>query len=224
MLLKYSFLFFLCLSTLFSTAQTDSLQQAAFESAGLALKDGGLVVLLPTKSKTIAAMEELLISGDLSKNRQLSLSVRLEDTRHEVLRDQEWIMELLYEYYTVGDLYFIYDHDWPSVKNGAQTGYFLNHNLDLDNKISSPDNFLILCKGTPDPSKYTVREAFMLYDQHGNDLPPTFPSISGLAEPFLPFTFTKEQIDFARYKRAVKKLSRNLKEVVNYIVTKQKGN
>lgn len=224
MLQKYSFLFFFCLSTLFSTAQTDSLQQAAFESAGLALKDGGLVVLLPTKSKTIAAMEDLLTSGDLSKNRQLSLAVRLEDIKKDVIRDQEWIIELLDEYYTVGDLYFIYDHDWPTIKDSTQAGYFLNHNLDYDSKISSPEKFLILRKGTPDPAKYTVREAFILYDQDGQDLADPFPSIAGLAEPFLPFTITKEQIDFARYKRAIKKLSRNLKGVVNYIVAKQEGN
>ncbi len=197
-------LFFLGQHTLI--AQELASDEERMEAAVKALTEGGLVVLLPTKAKTIHALEEMLANGQLAQKSRIQLKKRLEYTKSNVKRDQEWIISLFSRYYTSGATYFIFDTDFKNLKNEQLTGYFLDKNLAIDPSIKRPDDFLIVRKGSPDQGQYTTGEALIVYDKNGDDLPALFPSVAsmwGLA-------FSKDQVDFMRYRNAIRKLSSRL--------------
>ena len=207
-----SILFFLLLfgfNAIFTQAsQTD---EERMEMAINAITQGGLVVLLPTKSKTIKALEKTLTDGDLSQKSRVQLAKRLDNTKSIVQRDQKWLITFFDRYYTSGGVYFIYDKDLKNLQSDTSTGYFLDKNLVTDLSINRPDDFLIVRKAIPDQVHYTTRDALIVYDKEGNDLPPQFPSVS----PLWGLGLSKDRIDFMRYRNAVKKLSLRFEQMID---------
>lgn len=196
-------LFSLFLSFNSISTQTSNTNEEQMEAAINAVKTGGLVILLPTKAKTLAALEETLTNENFTEKSKNQIRRRIDETKNNIKRDQEWIVALFDRYYTAGDTYFIYDTDFKNLKNGLLSGYFLDKNLAISSSIERPENFLIVRKGNPDQSQYTTREALIVYDKNGADLPRPFPSVS----PLWGLALSKDQVDFMRYRNAIRKLS-----------------
>lgn len=207
----FSILFFLLLfgfNMVF--AQTSFTDEERMEAAVSTIKKGGLVILLPTKTKTINALEEALTGKDLSQKNQIQFTKRLDNTKSIVKRDQEWLITFFARFYTSGDTYFIYDTNFKKLKEGIPHGYFLDKNLEINSTINCPDNFLIVRKSIPNQVQYTTGDALIVYDSKGNDLPPLFPSVS----PLWGMGLSKDRVDFMRYRNSVKKLSLRFERMI----------
>lgn len=140
------------------------------------LKDGTLIVRLPSKTKKIEALKKILSDKTIDAGDKRRTKKLLDNTIRERDNYRKEIMEAFAEHYSFSNYLFINDTSSVSLKKGVKQGIFLHKELyvDAELKLETPDYFL-LRNGTTDPSKSAGIEAFIVANSQNEDLEKPFP-------------------------------------------------
>ena len=177
--------FFLITLLLFSTkvafAQNDPFLPAK-ERKAIAikeiktLKDGVLVVRLPSNSKKMAALQALIDGGKLKKATLKRTQEQLESTKYTTKLFSETMIRAFEAYYQFSDVLFMYDTAATQLKGGQLSGFFLNDSLEVAPSAGLKDtSFLVLRFGLTRSSRGQSIEAAVLMDRQMDDMLPPFP-------------------------------------------------
>ncbi len=143
----------------------------------VALKEGTLVMLLPSKHKNIAAIEKALAKEGLSTTSKN----RLKKKRKKILKKQqkanEAIVDALWEYYEFSSFKVLYDTSMVHILAGKASGYFLDDNLKIDPSINidhtTPIYSVRFGKGIVSETNHF--EGFIIRDSDNEQPPKPFP-------------------------------------------------
>lgn len=156
---------------------TPALQaQPSASDAIQSLKNGALVMRLPTYAKKIAALEDIIArnSDEASVRRARTL---LEQTVTETKEENLRIIRSFREFYNFSAVYFMYDTSLTALAKGARKGIFLQDDLSPNPALSlQSDQFIIAQIGYTDPATTARAEALILTDLSLKRIEAPFPS------------------------------------------------
>lgn len=205
-------LFLFCISSQTILVAQESEQQ--LNAAKQALKEGSLIVFLPTQHKAIEHLTKMRDQAAPNSADYERYNKQIEIRMAEVKLQQTFISRAFRAYYTLNEVYFLFDSDWKQLQAGQAQGLFLNDHLEKSDRIIGPkDNFLIVRKYRADQSRYTIKEALVVYDQAGRDLPEPFPAATSLKVPFAlaALLSPSEDAEQRKYNKAVHAINNKLK-------------
>ncbi len=160
-------------------AQDRQAEQAAREAqakqVAFTLKVDGLIIQIPTNARKIAAMKEVLETGDLTAQNRSRLKARLETTIEETEEQAALIVNIFTAAYDLGPLYFMPDTALVQLKEEIDAGYFYGQDLNIDPSIRLPDDFVLLRMGYADVATGSGAEAMILTNSDLAPLQPPFP-------------------------------------------------
>lgn len=177
------------------------------------LKEGALLVRLPSKRRKIQHLEGLIADRDLAEKTRKRLRKDLENTINERNRYNIQLTKAFDSLFTFTEVYFLYDSAMVVLNKGERSGFFLDKNLELDqNKTLKTEQFLVARIGSTDASKTTAIEAIVIMDKKGKDLERPFPYYvrsNGFGRVLLGIFFPKKRLKKDAY-RTVAKLNKQL--------------
>ena len=133
------------------------------------LKNGALIIRLPSNHKKIAALQETAKRNP--SNARVKELIKI--TQQKTLKDAQLFAASLEKGYDFSNYYLMWDYSLDSLRNGIKSGYFLNNDLKRDETIKlKEDKFLTLRHGL---SKNQSLESFLVTDQNLEDLEKPFP-------------------------------------------------
>jgi hypothetical protein len=150
-------------------------QEALAEKVAFILKIDGLIVELPTNARKIAAMQEVLATGDLTAQNRSRLEDRLTTTIQETEEQAALIVNIFSTAYDIGPLYFMPDTALVLLKEQVPSGYFYDQDRNIDPSITLPDDFVLLRMGYANAATGSGAEAMILTDSNLAPLQPPFP-------------------------------------------------
>ncbi len=176
--------FFFCLSGLVPSLQAqvaeviDHMERATVATDQIYdLRQGTLVVKLPTKRNNIKAIDKALSSDKLREKTKIKLLKKREAIIAECTRINLQITKAVTDHYQFSNYRFIPDTASTQLKNGVSRGYFLNTQGELDDSISidldKPVFFLRF--GVMSSPTTNRSEGFVVTDHKGNTLQKPFP-------------------------------------------------
>ncbi len=144
-----------------------------------AIKEGVLIVRLASNSRKLEELDKLLANKDLNENRRQRLQEMKDQTVAETSEENRLVVEAFNTFYDFSDLLFMYDADVQRLKQGEQSGYFLDKNLQVDPNISlNGRSYIIAFYGNNLSSALKERKSVFVVDTNNIDLPPPFPDSS----------------------------------------------
>lgn len=150
-------------------------EQVAFEHIN-ALKNGTLVVRLPTHHKKMAAMEELIESEKVSEKNKKRLQSQLRDLKAETKAHNQSIMQAFKENFTFVEVRFIHDTSTLALIQNQEAGIYLNEEEQpIPNSQIKEGGFLLLRLGKAKMDGQSRLDALVFMDQEGKDLEKPFP-------------------------------------------------
>lgn len=165
-------------------AQTDgpskeNPRRAAAVAAIRTLKEGVLLVRLPSNHRKMQELERLLDEPSLDERRRKQLRTRLESLREDTRSFARTLRDAFLERYDFSDVLFLYDTvSWQTVQRHP-AGYFLDSNLQPDPTLARPhDRYLFARMGHTNPEGGQGIEALVISDAQLKDLQSPFPYYS----------------------------------------------
>jgi len=143
----------------------------------IALRNGTLLMLLPTKHKNISAINKALSQEGLSSKS----TKRLNKKRNKIVKNQqkanETIVETMWNHYEFSNFRILYDTAMVHVLAGEGQGHFLNDQLELDPSITLDSNNPIYSVrfGQGSVSETNNFEGFIIRDSENEQPPKPFP-------------------------------------------------
>lgn len=140
------------------------------------LKEGVLIIRLPSQRNKIEMLQELLDGGKLEEKTEKRIRERLEGTKAKTESFNKSMMTAFYEKYRFSDFLFMLDTASVQLKNGTRQGIFLNKELTIDPSLSLDDRpYFVLRFGTTYSGRGQSIDAMVLMDQTQDDLTLPFP-------------------------------------------------
>ncbi|MEO1513623.1 MAG: hypothetical protein AAFV95_01380 [Bacteroidota bacterium] len=141
------------------------------------LKDGVLIVRLPSKHRKIEQLTQLLDNDKLSKRKRKRMQKLLDQAIEQRDRDGEGIWDAYTKNYDFSELYFTYDTSTVHLKNGLQSGFFLNAQKEVDPSISLAGRpFYLVGKGkVRERENSPGLDAFVILDKDFKRMKGPFP-------------------------------------------------
>jgi hypothetical protein len=136
----------------------------------------GLVVYVPTNTRKIAAIQDLIDNGDLTETNRNVLKERLSNTIVETKAQATYMQAAFKEYYDIGPVYFLPDTALVKLNQGERSGLVYNVNLEINPSITLPNNFVLVRAGYLDPATTAGAEGLILTDSAEKPLVKPFPS------------------------------------------------
>lgn len=162
------------------------------------LKDGVLVVRLKTGSKKIQTLQRVANSPDISEKERLRLESMMLNETENISNENTWLQDALTQKYTFSDVLYFFDTSSVLLKNGIQSGYFLNEELKVDPSISLNNrNFLVVFYGSSSSAYKNSQEGLVVLDENFIELSEPFPHYTDIS------SFWKLFIDTAAEKRSL---------------------
>ena len=151
-------------------------RRKAYESIK-ALKEGILVVCLPSNHNKIKALSALLNNPQVGETEKKRIQEQLATTISESQSDNKITIAAFRQEYRFSEIYFAYDTAVIQLRNGIPGGFFLNDSLEVVPRTSLAGKpWFVLRMGYTDATQNSGAEAFMLSDSNLNELPPPFPA------------------------------------------------
>jgi hypothetical protein len=169
-------LLFLCATTLavFSQTKTDPVREIQ------ALKDGILLVRLPTGSAKIAKLQELIEREEAGSAYQQRLQEELVRTREDTERQNRVLVGAFRDIYKFSDAMFFFDTSATALKAGNHKGIFLDDFLQPDPGQSIDGRFyLVAAIGVTQEA--ALEDALIVYDANFDPMPKPFPYYSDVS-------------------------------------------
>lgn len=174
-LIKAGFLAFLCALPALGFSQLVVPEEQKIEATThlAQLKSGYLVILLPTQSKKIALLEDLVFRNP-SNARHAAL---LAETKKEVSELQESIVKAYKAEYHFSKYLFMPDTMAKELRNGERTGLFVDENLAANKTLSIPDkeHYYIAYIGRANAATSTGKKSLLIETKEGKLLQAPFP-------------------------------------------------
>ncbi|HFA50126.1 MAG TPA: hypothetical protein ENJ95_14040 [Bacteroidetes bacterium] len=147
-----------------------------------ALKDGVLIVRLKTGSKQVAALQKLANGKNVSADERERFEKKAAKWQVEKRLKNQWLMEAFRKKYSFSDVLYMPDTSTQQLKNGVQSGYFLNAEMEVDPSISLDGRpYLVAYYGSSFSSQKTGAEGIVVLDNNLKELPAPFPHFVGMA-------------------------------------------
>jgi len=145
------------------------------------LKEGTLVVRLPSKRNNIKALEKSLASGNLNPSQRSRLERRLKNTIIERDKTSTGIIKGLAQHYNFSKYRVVYDHDISQLFDNVEKGYFLDQKMKIDPSISIDLSkpFYVLGNGFTSRTTNIGSEGYIFFDQENKQLYGPFPYFYG---------------------------------------------
>ncbi len=205
------FLFLGLLSGSTVTAQSSAKQRSM--EAIQALREGAIVVRLPSKRNKLKALNEALAKDNLDAKTRARYEAEIEKTIEKRDRYNRELVNAMEELYDFSALYFVYDTAVVQLKSGVKEGIFVNENLESDPQIRLEEKtFFVLRMGTTKKGSTTGLEALVVADSALDDLTAPFPyyvRTNHWARVFLRI-FSPKKVIKKDARRVVGKLNKNL--------------
>jgi hypothetical protein len=169
-------LLFLCATALavFSQTKTDPVRDIQ------ALKNGVLLVRLPTGAAKIAKLQELMEREDAGSAYQKRLQQELVRTREDTERQNRALVRAFRDIYKFSDAMFFFDTSAPALKAGNHTGIFLDDFLQADPGQSLDGRFyLVAAIGVTQEA--ALDDALIVYNANYDPMPKPFPYYSDVS-------------------------------------------
>ena len=167
----FCFVFFSCLVT---HAQVDLQKKSPEDAAEQAfndLKNGTLVVRLPSNHNKITRMQQVIDRPETSESGRKRLQEQLRETVDETRIWNRLLMKAFQQEFDFAEVRFFYDTATVWLVGGARAGIFLNENLEVDETIAIPTNdWLGLRVGKTDPAETVRQDALIFTDRNFADL------------------------------------------------------
>lgn len=162
-----------------TTAAYGQTSDAPFEdpvAAIKALREGTLLVRLPSSQRKIAALEESLAKEETGTARAKWLRKELEATRSETQSFNENMHQAFREAYGFSDLRFTYDYATPELKAGRFKGNLLDEDLEPSAEVEMGElPVFILSFGRTSKEYSDGVEAMVILGEQLKSPPPPFP-------------------------------------------------
>lgn len=145
--------------------------------AAKALKEGVLVVCLPSNHNKIKAMSALVNNPQVGENEKKRIRKQLETTVSESRSDNKIAIAAFRQEYRFSEVYFAYDTAVTQLRQGITEGFFLNDSLDMNPDASLAGKaWFVLRMGYTDASQTSGAESFTMSDSNLEALKPPFPA------------------------------------------------
>lgn len=177
------------------------------------LRQGILIVRLPSNHRKIEAYQELIDGGNLKEGEQQRLERQKAVTLEETREFNRLVMEAFAREYNFSAVQFTLDTSTAHLLSGNRHGFFLNDSLEIDPDIQrEPGTGYILRIGSTDYANSTGIEAMIIADDELNDLKAPFPYYSRLHHfsAVMGSIFPAEKQREKDIRRTVRKLNRGL--------------
>jgi hypothetical protein len=198
-------LFLCCISTeVFSQTKTNPHESIR------ALKEGVLIVRLPTRSAKIAKLEELSAREEEGSAYQKRLQEELVRTREETERQNRALVRSFRDIYRFSDVMFLYDTSASLLKSGDYEGIFLTDSLQVASSLSPGDRYYLIAAIGVTPEA-ALEDALIIYDDHFNTMSKPFPyyaDVSTIELLWLGVRAKGDKLDQAHYSLLVERLNR----------------
>jgi hypothetical protein len=145
-----------------------------------ALKDGVLLVRLPTGSAKIAKLQELIEREESGSAYEKRLQEELVRTRTDTERQNRVLVQAFRDIYKFSDAMFFFDTSAPALKAGNHAGIFLDDSLQPDPGLSLDGRFyLVAAIGVTQEA--ALDDALIVYDAQFDPMPKPFPYYSDVS-------------------------------------------
>lgn len=140
------------------------------------LEKGLLIVRLESQQKKIETFQELIGGGKLNEKTEKKIRSRLEGTMAKTESASKAIIKAFHEKYRFSDFLFMFDTASVSLKNGAQSGIFINKDLEVDPTLTLDNRpWFVLRFGATSADSGQSIEAMVIMDDTFEDLQSPFP-------------------------------------------------
>ena len=142
-----------------------------------ALKQGTLIVRLPSYQTKIDGLKDVLSSAGPDSPNRKRIEKQLEQTLADRQEFNQNIMEAFREAYNFSEVHFMLDTATATLKTGQLQGYFLNDNLETDPAIQleGPIPYFILRFGSTSNMTTDGLEAMVVMNDRFQDMYKPFP-------------------------------------------------
>ena len=135
------------------------------------LREGVLVVRLPSNQRKIDALQALIDGGELNEKDQQRMEGQLNETIENTRKANKRIITGFNQHYNYSEVVFMLDTAVHALKRGQHTDIFLNDSLVLDPAIKLKGrDFFILRFGKLSQENSTGFQAIILSDANFKDL------------------------------------------------------
>lgn len=142
----------------------------------IALKEGTLIIKLPTHTTKLNAMRELADDPEVYPERRERLKKLIAETEADAQQFNENMTMAFDSNYTFSKVLFTYDYHYDRLKAGEMEGIFLNKNLEKDPsiKIEEGPYYILRFGSSQREGSYGVDAMVVMTDQM-KDLSAPFP-------------------------------------------------
>ncbi|GJM33105.1 MAG: hypothetical protein DHS20C18_21060 [Saprospiraceae bacterium] len=178
------------------------------------LQKGVLILRLPSESKKIKAMQQVL-AKDINDADRTRLEKQIESTRLKNEQENRLVVDAFDNYFSFVPIYVIYDTATIALLEGRSGDYLLDTKL---NPISLDTirgkSFYIARLGSTDQANTTGAESIIIMDKNLNDLQSPFPyaiKLHSLGYTLNTLLIPKEAFE-KRMEKVASKLNKNLEK------------
>ncbi|GIV31629.1 MAG: hypothetical protein KatS3mg029_0980 [Saprospiraceae bacterium] len=139
-----------------------------------ALHDGVLIVRLSSNQRKIEALSGQLATPNLSEKQRLRLQQQLDQTRQLTRTENEGLVRAFRKYFDFTKVLFMYDTAVWQLRQGRQSGFFLDDSLRVDPRISLENKPWRMAR-YGSSSGMSTRKSIAALDRKFRELPPPFP-------------------------------------------------
>jgi hypothetical protein len=140
------------------------------------LKEGTLIVKLPTHTAKLKAMKKLANDETVSPNKRDRLKMLIENTEKEALAFQRNMVLAFDSVYTFSEVLFTFDQQYDQLKAGKLDGIFLDDDLQINPNIKATQlPFFVLRFGSTNREGSYGVEAMVIMNDQLKDMQSPFP-------------------------------------------------
>jgi len=140
------------------------------------MRQGALIVRIPTNAKKISAIQATIDRPNLSEAQRERLTEQLESVQEETEKFYQDVRASFLTFYSWSEIYFIPDYAVAEYLKGETEGQFLNEQMQQDSTIVLEENqhwFAVVSNPT-DPTG-SIYKSIIIKDQNWETLNPPFP-------------------------------------------------
>ena len=162
--------------TMGNKARAEMSKQAIYD-----LKNGVLVVRLKSGGNKLKALERVANSPSVSKKDKEKFDEKIAAQKQDTRKENERLMVALKEKYSFSEVLYFADSAVHLLKEGVQSGYFLNENFEIDPAISlNGKTYLIAYYGATNSATKMGEEGLVILDSNFKELVAPFPHYTGI--------------------------------------------
>ena len=159
--------------------QPNEVEKTSLKNAINAIKNGALIVQLPTRTKKLNKMREVLNNPNTDANSKERLQLLIDKTEQTTANDNRLLVENLHKIYTFSKFYVLYDTEMEAFEKGSRKGIFLNEKMEIDPSIELTEKeYCFLMEGLTSSGTQNYKnslEAFIILNQNKQRLINPFP-------------------------------------------------